>query len=288
MGFELPRVYCGIAFAILTGLVIIGGLKSLSTVTTYLVPFMAVFYIVGSIVVIILNISAVPAAIAMALKHAFVDPMALPGAIAGWSVKQAVSKGIARGVFSNEAGLGSAPMVHATANVDHPVRQGLYGIFEVFVDTIIICSMTALVVLCTGTLTGRPDLTGAQLSLVAFENGMGTIGKYILSIGLSLFAFTTILGWYWYAETAATYLFGLWFKPLMKAIWILLILVGSFGGQLFGASGNDFLSLLWDLSDTLNGLMAIPNIIGLLILSKVVHRLVKEFDEKRKKGELKI
>ncbi|MDR1481076.1 MAG: sodium:alanine symporter family protein [Synergistaceae bacterium] len=288
MGFNLPNVYCGIALAILTGLVIVGGLKSLSTVTTYLVPFMAIFYIVGSIIVIGLNISTVPAAIAAAIKHAFVDPMALPGAIAGWSVKQAVSKGIARGVFSNEAGLGSAPMVHATANVDHPVRQGLYGIFEVFVDTIIICSMTALVVLCTGTLTGRPDLTGAQLSLVAFENGMGVVGKYILSIGLTLFAFTTILGWYWYAETAATYIFGLWFKPFMKVIWLILILVGSFGSQLFGTSGNDFLSVLWDLSDTLNGLMAIPNIIGLLILSKVVHRLVKEFDEKRKNGELKI
>ncbi|MDR1886209.1 MAG: sodium:alanine symporter family protein [Synergistaceae bacterium] len=288
IGFNIPSMYSGIALAILTGLVIIGGIKSLSTVTMYLVPFMAIFYIIGSIVVIAFNIGTVPVAIASAFKHAFSDPMALPGAIAGWSVKQAVSKGIARGVFSNEAGLGSAPMVHATANVDHPVRQGLYGIFEVFVDTFVICSMTALVVICTGTLTGRPDLTGAQLSLVAFENGIGVFGKYVLSVGLSLFAYTTILGWYWYAETAATYLFGLGFKPVMKVIWIALIVVGASGGELFGTSGNEFLATLWDLADTLNGLMAIPNIIGLLVLSKVVHKLVKDFDEKRRSGELQL
>jgi AGCS family alanine or glycine:cation symporter len=223
MGFGIPYLHSGIALAVLTGLVIIGGLKSLSKVTTYLVPFMAILYIVGSLFVIIFNISAIPAAIVSAFRHAFSDPMALPGAIAGWSVKQAVSKGIARGVFSNEAGLGSAPMVHATSDVDHPVRQGLYGIFEVFVDTFIICSMTALVVLSTGMLTGRPDLTGAQLSLAAFESGIGAVGKYTLSLGLILFAYTTILGWYWYAETAATYLFGVRFKPVMKVIWIILV-----------------------------------------------------------------
>lgn len=178
-------------------------------------------------------------------------------------------------------------MVHACANVDHPVRQGLYGIFEVFVDTFVICSMSSLVILSTGSLTGFTELTGAQLSLAAFEIGMGAIGKYVLSIGLTLFAFTTILGWYWYAETAATYLFGVWFKPVMKGIWIVLILMGAAGGQLFGTSGNDFLANLWDMSDTLNGLMAIPNLLGLIILSGVVRKLVKDFDAKRKSGELK-
>ena len=288
LGFGINHMYSGVILAILVGLVIIGGLKSLATVTTYLVPFMAIFYIIGSLVVLVLYASAIPEAIAWAFRCAFGDPMAMPGAIAGWSVKQAVSKGIARGVFSNEAGLGSAPMVHATANVDHPVRQGLYGIFEVFVDTFVICSMTALVILCTGVLTGRPDLTGAQLSLQAFENGMGPIGKYILSIGLSLFAFTTILGWYWYAETASTYLFGIWFKPVMKLIWIVLIIIGAAGSQILGTAGDAFLANLWDMADTLNGLMAIPNLIGLLLLSKVVHKLVKEFDEKRKNGDIKI
>ncbi len=286
LGFGVNELYSGIVLAILTGLVIFGGLQSLSTVTTYLVPFMAVFYIIGSIVVLVMNAAAIPDAIALALKYAFDDPMAMPGAIAGWSVKMAITKGIARGVFSNEAGLGSAPMVHATANVDHPVRQGLYGIFEVFVDTIIICAMSALVILVTGSLTGQPELTGAQLSLFAFEAGLGVMGKYVLSIGLALFAYTTILGWYWYAETAATYLLGVWFKPLMKIIWVVLILIGAAGGQILGTGATAFLTHLWDLADTLNGLMAIPNLIGLLLLSGVLRKLVTEFDAKRRSGEI--
>jgi len=288
LGFGVDPLYSGIILAVLVGLVIIGGLQSLSVVTTYLVPFMAIFYIVGSIIVLAMNASMIPASISMACKYAFSDPMAMPGAIAGWSVRMAVSKGIARGVFSNEAGLGSAPMVHATANVDHPIRQGLYGIFEVFMDTIIICSMTALVILTTGTLTGQPELTGAQLSLYAFEMGLGSTGKYVLSIGLALFAFTTILGWYWYAETAATYLTGVWFKPVMKVIWIALILIGAAGGQILGTGANAFLTNLWDMADTLNGLMAIPNLIGLVLLSGVLRKLVSEFDAKRKSGEIKL
>jgi AGCS family alanine or glycine:cation symporter len=287
MGFGVDPLYSGVVLAVLVGLVIIGGLKSLSTVTTYLVPFMAVFYIIGSIIVLVTNASMIPQAVAMACRHAFSDPMAIPGAIAGWSVRMAVSKGIARGVFSNEAGLGSAPMVHATANVDHPIRQGLYGIFEVFMDTIIICSMTALVIMTTGSLTGQPELSGAQLSLYAFEMGLGATGKYVLSIGLALFAFTTILGWYWYAETATTYLFGIWFKPVMKLIWIVLILMGAAGGQILGTGARAFLTNLWDMADTLNGLMAIPNLIGLLLLSGVLRKLVSEFDAKRKNGDIK-
>ncbi|MDR1741526.1 MAG: sodium:alanine symporter family protein [Synergistaceae bacterium] len=288
LGFNIDPLYSGIGMAILVGLVIIGGLKSLSTVTTYIVPFMAVFYIVGAIVVLALHIDLLGQVIVDVVTYAFKDPMALPGALAGWSVRVAITKGIARGVFSNEAGLGSAPMVHATANVDHPVRQGLYGIFEVFMDTFIICSMTALVVMGTDTLTGQPGLTGAQLSLFAFESVIGSFGKYILSIALALFAFTTILGWYWYAETAMVYLFGVWFKPLMKVVCITLVFVGAAGSEIFGTGTNEFLSHLWDMGDTLNGLMAIPNLIGLLLLSGVIRRLVKDFDAKRRSGELKI
>jgi AGCS family alanine or glycine:cation symporter len=287
MAFGIDHLYIGIALAVLVGLVIIGGLKSLSTVTTYLVPFMAIFYVIGSIIVLAMHVTIIPEAIASAIKYAFSNPMAMPGALAGWTVREAVTKGIARGVFSNEAGLGSAPMVHATANVDHPVRQGLYGIFEVFMDTIVICSMTALVILSTGTLTGQSGLTGAQLSLAAFEIGLGATGKYILSIGLALFAFTTILGWYWYAETAVVYLFGVWFKPFMKVIWIILILLGAAGGQLLG-NANEFLKNLWDMADTLNGLMAIPNLIGLVLLSGVLRKVVTEFDAKRRSGEIKL
>ncbi len=281
MGWGVDHLYSGIAMAVLVALVIIGGLKSLSTVTTYIVPFMAIFYIGGSAYVLIMNASMIPETVSRAVHLAFNNPLeTLPGALAGWGVKEAVQRGIARGVFSNEAGMGSAPMVHATANVEHPVQQGFYGIFEVFMDTIVICTMTALVVMVTGTLTNSPDLTGAQLTLQAFENALGTPGKYVLSVGLLLFAFTTILGWYWYAETAVTYLFGVWCKPLMKIMWIAMILVGAAGAQFIGAEGNQFLNNIWDISDTLNGLMALPNLIGLLILSVTLKRIVSDYDEK--------
>ena len=281
MGWGVNHMYSGVIMAVLVALVIVGGLKSLSTVTTYIVPFMAIFYIIGSVYVLVINASAIPSAVSNAVHLAFNDPLeTLPGALAGWGVKEAVQRGIARGVFSNEAGMGSAPMVHATANVEHPVQQGFYGIFEVFMDTIVICSMTALVVMSTGTLTSSPDLTGAQLTLKAFENALGTPGKYVLSIGLLLFAFTTILGWYWYAETAATYLFGMWIKPVTKVLWIAMIVVGAAGAQLIGSEGNQFLNNIWDISDTLNGLMALPNLIGLLILSVTLKRIVTDYDEK--------
>ena len=280
MGWGINHLYSGIVMAVLVALVIIGGLKSLSTVTTYVVPFMAIFYIFGAIYVLVINSAALPGVIANAIHLAFNDPLeTLPGALAGWGVKEAVQRGIARGVFSNEAGMGSAPMVHATASVEHPVQQGFYGIFEVFMDTIIICTMTALVVMSTGTLTGSPDLTGAQLTLRAFENALGAPGKYILSIGLLLFAFTTILGWYWYAETSITYLFGVWTKPIMKILWICMIIIGAAGSQFLGAEGNQFLNNIWDISDTLNGLMALPNLIGLLILSATLKRIVDDYEE---------
>ncbi|NLL37170.1 MAG: sodium:alanine symporter family protein [Fretibacterium sp.] len=290
MGFGLDELHCGIGLVILTALVIIGGLKSLSTVTTLLVPTMAVFYVIGSLIILFKNAAVLPDVIATAFHYAFNDPAeTVKGALAGWCVKEAIRKGIARGVFSNEAGLGSAPMVHATANTNHPVRQGLYGIFEVFMDTLIICSMTALVVLSTGALTGNPELTGAQLSLKAFEMGLGEVaGKFVLSIGLALFAFTTILGWYWYGETAAVYIFGVGFKPIMKVLWLVLILLGAAGSRFLGAGSKEFLTVLWDMADTLNGLMAIPNLLGLLLLSGVMRKLVKDFDAKRRSGELKL
>ena len=281
MGWGVNHLYSGIVMAILVALVIIGGLKSLSTVTTYIVPFMAIFYIGGAAYVLIMNASMIPETVSRAVHLAFNNPLeTLPGALAGWGVKEAVQRGIARGVFSNEAGMGSAPMVHATADVEHPVQQGFYGIFEVFMDTIVICTMTALVVMVTGTLTNSPDLTGAQLTLQAFENALGLPGKYVLSIGLLLFAFTTILGWYWYAETAVTYLFGVWCKPIMKVLWIAMIVIGAAGAQLIGSEGNQFLNNICDISDTLNGLMALPNLIGLLILSITLKRIVTDYDEK--------
>jgi len=280
LGFGIPHLYTAIALAILTALVIWGGLTRLSTVTTYLTPFMAIFYIVGGLAVIAAHLSQVPAAIGSAVHYAFSDPMAMPGALAGWTVKIAMTKGIARGVFSNEAGLGSAPMVHATAIVDHPVRQGVYGLFEVFMDTIVICMITAVCVLSTGVLTAQPELTGAKLTLSAFQSVLGGTGTMILSVGLALFAYSTVLGWYWYGETAATYLFGTKVIMPFKVLWIVLVILGGWGGA-------EILVNLWDLADTLNGLMAIPNLVALLLLSGELKKLVRDFDEKRRTGVLK-
>ncbi|EHM09791.1 amino acid carrier protein [Thermanaerovibrio velox DSM 12556] len=281
LGFGIPHIYTAVILAVLTALVIWGGLGSIAKVTTYLTPIMALIYIVGGLLVIFTNISAVPAAIANAIKYAFSDPSAMPGAIAGWSIKIAMTKGVARGVFSNEAGLGSAPMVHATAVVDHPVRQGVYGLFEVFTDTIVICSITAIAIMSSGVLTGQPELTGAKLTLSAFHTVLGSVGTMVLSVGLSLFAFSTILGWYWYGETAGTYLFGPKVITPFKMLWVICVVLGGWGGA-------EILVNLWDLADTLNGLMAIPNIIALLLLSGEVRRLVKDFDEKRSSGSLKL
>ena len=287
MGWNVDHLYSGFLMAVLVGLVIIGGLTSLSRVTILVVPFMSVFYIVSSVIILASYSAHIPTVVAEAFRMAFSnpDPSVITAGLAGWGVKEAIQRGIARGVFSNEAGMGSAPMAHVTADVPHPVQQGFYGIFEVFLDTFVICTMTALVILVTGTLTDATELTGAQLALQAFEFTLGPTGKYILSISLLLFAFTTILGWYWYAETAVTYLLGVRVKAVMKLLLIMMILIGASGAQIFGASGNDFLNNIWDISDTLNGLMALPNLIGLLLLSFTLRKIVKDYDAGRKKNK---
>jgi len=281
LGFGIPHLATGIVMAILTALVIYGGLKRISEVTTYLVPIMAVFYVIGAVITVGLHANLIVPSLASAVKYAISDPMAMPGAIAGWTIKMALTKGIARGVFSNEAGLGSAPLVHATAQVDHPVRQGVYGLFEVFADTIVICTLTALAILTTGVLTSNADLTGAQLTLSAFEIVLGKTGVMILSTGLAMFAFSTVLGWYWYGETGAVYIFGTKVIPVYKILWVVVLVIGAYGG------GGAFLSNIWNMSDTMNGLMAAPNLVALLWLSGKLRELVHDFDAKRKSGELK-
>ncbi|MBR4195443.1 MAG: amino acid carrier protein [Synergistaceae bacterium] len=289
LGWNVDHLYSGILMAVLVGLVIIGGLSSLSRVTVLIVPFMSVFYIVSSLIILVSHAEHIPTVIAEAFRMAFSnpDPSVITAGLAGWGVKEAVQRGIARGVFSNEAGMGSAPMAHVTADVAHPVQQGFYGIFEVFLDTIVICTMTALIVLVTGTLTDTPELTGAQLALRAFEFALGPIGKYIFSIGFLLFTVTTTLGWYWYAETAITYMFGVRVKTVMKLLMITMILIGAAGAQFFGLAGNEFLNNLWDISDTLNGLMALPNLIALLLLSFTLRRIVNDYDAKKKRAMAK-
>jgi AGCS family alanine or glycine:cation symporter len=184
----------------------------------------------------------------------------------------ALRYGIARGLFSNEAGLGSAPMVHCTADTDHPVRQGMYGIFEVFVDTILICTATGLVILVTGTWTS--GLNGAALSVKAFETGLpGTFGDVVVTGGLVLFAYSTLIGWSYYGETGMVYLFGAKAAMPYRLAWLVFVY--------FGATGS--LHLVWDIADTLNGLMAVPNLIGVLASIPLLLRLQRDFFNKQPK-----
>ncbi len=267
VSFGVPVLFTGIGLAVITAVVILGGLKRIVQVTEKLVPFMAALYIVGGLFIIISNISHLGEAFKLIFANAFTASAAV-GGFAGSTVKNAMTRGIARGVFSNEAGLGSAPIAHAAATTDHPVRQGLWGVFEVFVDTIVICSITALSIIMTGAWSS--GVTGAALTTKAFDMTIPG-GGYIVSIGVMLFAFSTILGWEYYGERCTEFLFGP--KAIMpyRILWIPPIIIGAIGG----------LELLWDLADTLNGLMAIPNLVGVLMLSGVVIKLTKEFFSKQ-------
>ena len=262
--FGVPVLVTGIVLAILTAVVIVGGIKRIGAFTEKLVPFMAALYILGGLWLIISNAGKLPYAFSLIFGNAFTGTAAV-GGFTGTVMMQAIRFGVARGIFTNEAGLGSAPIAHAAATTDHPVRQGLWGVFEVFTDTIVICSITALAILVTGVWeTGE---SGAVLSAMAFDVGLPGIGRYIVSVGLILFAYSTILGWEYYGERCLEYLAGT--KPIMayRLIWVVAVVVGAIGG----------LGFMWDLADTLNGLMAFPNLIGVLMLSPVVFKLTKEF-----------
>jgi AGCS family alanine or glycine:cation symporter len=263
--FAVPPAVTGVAIVILTAVVILGGITRIGELTQYLVPFMALFYIGGGVVAIALHAEELPHALSLIFQGAFSGTAAV-GGFAGSTVAMAIRYGLARGLFSNEAGLGSAPMVHATADTDHPVRQGLYGIFEVFVDTILVCTTTALVILVTK--TWDAGVTGAALSAKAFEVGLpGTWGDVVVTGGVVLFAYSTLLGWSYYGETGIVYLLG------AKAAWPYRILWLVFA--YLGATGS--LHLVWDIADTLNGLMALPNLVALLGSIPLLLRLKREF-----------
>ncbi|MBT9133279.1 MAG: Amino-acid carrier protein AlsT [Firmicutes bacterium] len=266
--FGIPPIVTGIILAIAVGLTIIGGLKQLVKVTQLLVPFMAVFYIIGSLVILLVNIADIPGVFAMIFGQAFTGTAAVGGFV-GATVMMAIRFGIARGVFSNEAGMGSAPIVHAAATTDHPVRQGLWGVFEVFLDTPIVCSMTALVILSTGVWEG--GLSGSALAIEGFSYVFGAFGGYFIAIALLMFAGSTILGWSYYGERCAEYIFGPKVNMIYRILWIPPIVIGAVGG----------LEEVWAMADTLNALMAFPNLIGLLLLGGVVFRLTREFFDKQ-------
>jgi alanine or glycine:cation symporter, AGCS family len=255
----------GIVLAVLTAAVILGGIKRIGQFTEYLVPFMALFYLGGGLIILARYAAEIPGAVSLVLTSAF-SGAAATGAFAGSTVMLAMRYGIARGLFSNEAGLGSAPLVHAAARTDHPVRQGLYGIFEVFVDTILVCTTTGLVILVTGVWSG--GTTGAELAGQAFSTGLpGTWGNLVVTTSLVLFAFSTVIGWSYYGETAIVYLFGTRAALPYKLAWLVFIYLGAVGS----------LHLVWDVADTLNGLMAIPNLIAVLGSIALLKRLIREF-----------
>ena len=270
--FGVSTSVVGLVLVVVSGAVILGGIKRIAGFAEILVPFMAILYLAGGLVLLIMHAERIPGVFAMVFDGAF-NGTAAAGGFAGATIMMAMRYGVARGLFSNEAGLGSAPMVHAAAQTDHPVRQGLYGIFEVFIDTILICTTTGLVVLVSGNWQG--GITGAALSAQAFSTGLpGTWGGIIVTSGLVLFAFSTLIGWSYYGETGAVYLFGSRAAVPYRLLWLVFIYLGAVGS----------LQLVWSVSDTLNGLMAIPNLVSVLISLPLLRRLHQEFFASRKSG----
>ena len=277
--FSIPYVVTGFALMIVAALVIVGGLKRIASVTEKLVPFMAVLYVIGCIIIVCSHITVVGPAFVAIFKGAFAMK-AVGGGIVGSGVKAAVTWGMKRGVFSNEAGLGSSVMVHSASNVKEPVRQGMWGIFEVFADTIVVCTLTALAVLSSGVMnleTGEMISTSEKTALVAeaFEGTLGVAGGWFIAIAITLFAFSTVLGWSVYGSKAFEYLFGTRAMIVYKIVFVVFVV--------FGATME--LSLAWDLSDTFNGLMAMPNLIGVLALSGTVMKITQNYVDRTLKGK---
>lgn len=266
--FSIPTWVTGVIVAVLVGVVVLGGIKRIGDVAGKLVPAMIVLYVGASIVILLLNASEIPNAFAMIFKYAF-EPVAAVGGFAGAAVAAAIRFGVARGVFSNEAGLGSAAIAHAAAKTNNPVQQGVIAMLGTFIDTIIVCTMTALVILTSGAwmATGADGigLTGAVLTSEAFSSTI-TGGDYVVTVALAVFAFTTILGWSYYGERCWQYLFSEKTLIIYRAIFVLAIL----------AFANVKVDFVWNLSDTLNGLMAIPNLVGLLLLAPMVFKVTRE------------
>ncbi len=270
--FSIPKFVTGIVVLILVGLVVIGGLKRIAAVTEKIVPTMVILYIVGTVIICVMHISSLGDVFASIFKGAF-GLKAVGGGIVGSGVKLAVQMGMKRGVFSNEAGLGSSVMVHSNSNVKEPVRQGMWGIFEVFADTIIVCTLTAISVLSSGFIdleTGKVvDSVTNSGSLVgqAFGATFGQVGTAFVAIALLLFAFSTVLGWSHYGTKAFEYLFGTNTIFIYRIIFVAAVLGGAVMGE----------NLAWDLSDTFNGLMMLPNLIGVLVLSPIIFKCTKNY-----------
>ena len=263
----VPKLVTGIVLAVLVFAVVIGGIRRIAKAASAIVPLMSLLYVGSCLVVLILNVAAVPEAFATIFSNAFSGKAAVGGALG-----QVVLMGFKRGIFSNEAGLGSAPIAHAAAKTDDPVRQGTVAMLGTFIDTLIICTMTALVIITTKANlmldAAGEKLSGSNLSIAAFDAGISGSG-FIVTIGLVIFAFTTILGWSFYGERCTTYLFGDKAVLPFRLVWVAVVVIGAVAGDR---------GVVWSIADTLNGLMALPNLVALLLLSGTVFRLTKNYD----------
>ncbi len=279
-GVSVYHVLIGVVLVVIAGLIILGGLKRIASFAEKVVPIMVVAFVIGSFVIIGVNFARIGEAFASIFRYAFTVPAAL-GGVGGIVVKDIVTQGCKRGVFSNEAGLGSSVMVHSNSNVVEPVKQGLWGIFEVFADTMVVCTMTALVVLTSGLIdldSGALLLQGAgdaTLVAKAFSGIFGIWGERFIAIAILLFAFTTVLGWDHYGTKAWEYLFGTKAVAVYKVIHLITIMCGALLTS----------SLAWDISDTFNGFMMIPNLIGVLALSGLVMKITRNYVDRHFKGK---
>ena len=262
---NLVNLIIGIALAIIIALILIGGIKRIGNVTSKLVPFMAIMYIVLALGVIIFHIKSVPAVFASIIEGAF-NPASVTGGVVG-SFFMSMKKGVSRGIFSNEAGLGTGSIAHACADTKKPVKQGFFGIFEVFVDTIIICTMTALVILCSGVPVNYGEAAGAELTISGFTAVYGSWVSIFTAVAMCCFAFSTIIGWGLYGTRCIEFLFGSRSNKPFMVLYSLTAIVG--------ATMN--LGLMWSIAETFNGLMVIPNLIAVFLLSGVVVKLTKEY-----------
>jgi AGCS family alanine or glycine:cation symporter len=258
------KLVIGIAFAIMVGLVIIGGIKRIAKVASRIVPFMAVAYCSAAMVILILNIDKIPSAFATIITYAL-----NPWAVGGGAIGTALHYGVARGVFSNESGLGSAPMAHAAARTKEPVREGLVAMIGPFIDTIVICTMTALVIIVMGAWgeTKPEDLNGAALSAYAFQQAIGTTGAWVVGFGLVFFAYSTMISWSYYGDRSAEYLFGERAVLPYRIIYTVLVVVGAYIP----------LKLVWNFADIANMFMALPNLISLILLAGLMKKLSDDY-----------
>ena len=262
----------GIILAVLIGLILLGGIKRIGQVAEKLVPFMAVIYIILAIGVVILNYRNIPTVFASIFKGAF-SPASVTGGAVG-SFFMSMKKGVSRGIFSNVAGLGTGSIAHACADTRKPVKQGFFGIFEVFVDTIVICTLTALVILCSGVPVGYGDAAGAELTILGFTSTYGSWVSIFTAIAMCCFAFSTIIGWGLYGTRCVEFLLGTRANRPFMILYALVAIVGA----------TMELGLMWNIAETFNGLMVIPNLIAVFLLSGVVVRLVKEYFDREGKN----